>query len=362
MKSSAFLNGMTLQDFFPLISKLSQQIRLPVTVLDVVTTGPGNLAEVGLVEVSTITIAPSGSVSAHSTLVDPELPIQQAATKAHGLRAGDLVGAPKFPIVYDSLSRTFSSTLVVGFNSAKSTVPVIYGNKVRYGLPIMSARHQLDIQSVLDGQGKVLPTLGDIAKHYSATPGTARRSAGNVLTMARVLENMLWRHGSDAVLACITNSTTSYLTPEEVLGAAAVDQAPAAPVKGSTGSKKPARNESAKPAEWIAPLKLAIEKIVSAHGVVRPIHLPEIADAMGWNESRTSIEIGRLLTRGKLNPDPFVIAEQQEILNYHLPFALKEMKDVKLKAVREAIKELTGHDVEYIQIRLALKKLNRLHD
>lgn len=363
MKSSAFLNGVTLQDFFPLISKLSQQIRLPVTVIGIEVSGGDRLDQIGIVELATITIAPSGSVSSHSTLVMPEVPITAAAVKTHGLRLGELAGSPKFPIVYDSLSRTFASSLIVGLSADASPVPVIYGNMVRYGLPIMSARHQLDLLSIHEQKGGTPSSLQDLAKHYSVTPGTARRSPGNVLTMARVLESMLWRHGSDAVLACIKSTTTSYLTPVDVLGnRGGIDGQPEV-----SQPEAPARKPAVKPTEnatasWIVPLKKAIADVIERHGVVRPVHLKEIAEAMEWTESRTSIDIGRLLTRGKIKPEPFLIAEQQELLKLHLPIILKDLKEVKLKAVREAIKELTGHDVEYIQIRLALKKLGQLLD
>jgi hypothetical protein len=359
MKSLAFMNGVSLQEFFPLIAKLSQQLRLPVTILDITTTGPGPLNEIGLLDVASITVAPSGSVSLHSTTINPEVSIRAQASKQHALKTTDLQGSPKFPLVYEALSRSFASSLIVTLSKPDQVVPVIYGNKVRYGLPILAARHQLDLIGVLSALGKSNLEIPEIAKHYGVSLGAARRSVGNVHTIARILEAVLWRHGSELVLGKIENSTTSYLTPDDVLGVAPAAKGSRAKFKiqsPSTAGKSTTAPTNGS-AEWIEPLKAAIESVISAHGLVRPIHFIEIAQAMDWSEPKTNIEIGRLLTRGKIRPEPFAIQDEQQMLSLHLPGILKGLSDVKLKAVRDAIKGITGRDVEYIQIRIGLKKL-----
>lgn len=361
---NAFMNGATLQEFFPLVAKLAQQLRLPVVFLSLDTTGTTDSGEIGLVEVATISVAASGSVASNSTLVDPELPIQPLAVKQHGLRAGDVANAPRFASAYESLSKTFSTALVVGLDASTAEVPIIYRNMVRYGLPIMSARHQLDLQDVWTGEGHKPSVLEEIAKVYAVALAAPARSAGRALAYARLLEIMLWKHGSDAVLAQLKHTQLSYLTPDMVLAPnnhLASPTANATPTKSSP--QRPKLQQAGKSGQgaqaWIADLRAAVDKVIEENRVVRPTHHQEIADRMGlgWTATKVSMEIGRLLTQGKLKAEPFLVSDDQALLALHLPSIVSKLPVLKLKAVKEQLTAITGKDLEYIQIRLGLKKL-----
>lgn len=359
MKPGAFLNGVTIQEFFPLIAKLAQQIKMPVVFLDLKITGEGPSERVGITECHSLTVAPSGSVTKHTAKVDPGLTQDSASSN-------------DFRSVYDGITRSFASALISGFKTSTLDIPAIYGNMVRYGLPIMAARNQLDIKDVWQKEVRFNGALLDMAAHYGVEHSNGQEET--VVLSARILEAMLWRHGVDAVLAHLQCTLSSYLTPDQVTGAndplqnqdalsfnkvGAPERRTAgrkAQAQTSPGSVRPARQRTTKPAgEWIAELKKAIAKIVDRSGVVRPIHLAEIAADMGWTEAKTSIEIGRLLTQGKLKAEPFLIPEQQEVLKLHIRNILDELPEVKLRPIKDALQERTGHDIEYIQIRLGLK-------
>lgn len=354
MKAENYMQSVTVEDFYALVSRLSQQLRLPVTVLDIASTGASQVLDNGLLQLASITVAPSGSVSLHSTLVNPEVPVTAGSPKARGIRAQDVLASPKFPMVYDHLTRWFASSLIVGFNSTDDVIPVIYGNKVRYGLPIMSARHHLDLASVWTALGNSPAELAEVAAAYSIPSSNGSRPAANVQTIARTLEAMLWRHGSEAVIAKIIEVSSSYLTPEDVL---TTDQRQPSKSVKTSGRGKSEWPPKKTPAPWAADLEAAITKTITTHGAVRPSHMAEIAEAMGWQETKASIEIGRLISRGKLKTAPFEIQDDQQLLSLHLPVLLKGSEDVKLKELREAIKSLTDHDLDYIQIRIGLVKL-----
>jgi hypothetical protein len=357
MKPTAFINGVTLQEFFPLVAKLAQQIRMPVVILSLSTTGTGKCTEVGILNCATISIAASGSVTEHTAKVTPDLEMS-------GVDAAD------FRAIYDAIARTFSTSLVVGFNTAMYDVPVVYGNMVRFGLPIIAARNQLDLLDVWQKQVSKSGDLKTLAAHYKVDEGKLHSKSAAAVTAARILEAMLWRHGSESVLAHLQHSLTSYLTPDQVtgaadplqgMGAARIDQGTsqsAGRKNLSPGSVKlDRRNPRHKPDRAIGKLKEEVKKVVSEFGIVRPSHLPAIAAALGWKESKTSIEIGRLLTKGQIDAKPFIIPEQQALLSLHLPDTVVGMDQIKLIPIREAIKARTGHDVEFIQIRLGLKAL-----
>ncbi|HCF3031029.1 hypothetical protein ACEP6V_21635 [Pseudomonas aeruginosa] len=366
---TTFMNGVTLQEFFPLVSRLAQQVRMPVVFVALKTTEPAEVTAMGIIECATVTVGPSGSVTAHSTLVDPEPSVQWDSQQVTRAKAPHSAGAPKFPSIYESLSRTFSTSLVIGLDSFEADVPVIYGNMVRYGLPIMAARHQLDLRNVWQSEMKTSAGIEEISKHYQAPKVTTSSASELALTFARVCETMLWRHGSDSVLSHLQSSTHSYLTPDMVRSGPGptVDPAVARHSTRSTSATSKPSSSRRKPnqddAPWLSDLRKAIEAVIERHGVVRQQHLAEIATQMDWTEAKVSIEIGRLLTRGKLRKEPFAVADDQALLALHLPNVVKKgSKDIKLKAVRDSIKQVTGKDLEYIQIRLGLKALNIWHD
>lgn len=362
MKPNAFLNGVSIQEFFPLIAKLAQQIKMPAVFIDLKTTGHAPADEIGITECHWLTVAPSGSVTKHSAKVEPDL------AQLHKSTGSD------FRSVYDGLTRSFASALIAGFKTSIIDVPAIYGNMVRYGLPIMAARNQLDIKDIWQKEVRFQCSLDEMAKHYGVDSQSANVRDDYALLSARLLEAMLWKHGSDAVLAHLQCTLSSYLTPEQVTGqndplqhldAEAFDKSSSGPKRKtgsrntgqtSPGSVRPTRRRGQPAGEtWLGALKKSIEKIVERSGVVRPIHLAEIAADMDWSEAKTSIEIGRLLTQGRLKADPFVIPEQQELLKLHLRNVLAEQPKVKLKPIKEALLSTTGHEIEYIQIRLGLK-------
>jgi len=362
MKPSPHINGVSLMEFFPLLAKLGQQLRMPVVALSIKTVGVGRCTDIGMVEYTAVSIGHGGNASQYCLKLAP------------GFSGPDVRsiggGAQDFLTIYDAVSKIFATSLVFGYGSALYDVPVIYGQMVRYGLPIISARNQVDLFDVWKKTAKTDSTLSDVAKHYNVEHSTI-----DALVAARVLETMLWRHGSESILAEIKSSRLSYLTPELVAQApdpmvvpvTSSQQGTAATQSHLASSKKTARRPAAENAlrepasskrePSTEALRQEINKVIDRHGLVRPVHLPEIAAALAWSEAKTSIQIGMLITQGKINAKPFVIPEQQAVLELHLPIVLKSMQEVKLKPIREAIQRTTGHDVEFIQIRLALKTL-----
>ena len=328
-------------EFFPLLTRLAQELKSPIFVLDCETTGISQTENIGLVEYAALSISMSGAVSMFSTLVCPEIQIQPGASKVHGISASDVADAPRFPSIYDPVTKAFTTGLVVGFNSRTYDVPVLCANMARYQLPIMNARGQLDVRDMwaqLQGpKGK----LAELAAHYNVEPGKAHRAAGDVITTARILETMLWKHGSDLATQNIVWTSEAYSVPGQV-------EAPA----HATAITVP-RSVAEKGKYTDAEVARVIAEAVAA-GNLHHDRFGELAELTGKSLDGISIVVGRMLGRGQIPPECLVVEEQQEILSQALPAAIKAHGTEKLKPLREHIQANAKADVDYIQIRIAL--------
>lgn len=72
--------------------------------------------------------------------INPEDGFHDLCIKIHGIREQDVIGAPSFPVVWESLKEYFSTSIVVGHNVAGADLDALNKNLKRYNLemPVIS--------------------------------------------------------------------------------------------------------------------------------------------------------------------------------------------------------------------------------
>lgn len=185
---------------FPGICRLAHRLGRPVVILDLETTGLPGCAPVGVVEIATLTIEPTGRATSWSSLVNPGFPIPADAVAVHGITDEDVRTAPGLSAHLDRLKVMFAHCAISGFNSIEYDVPVLLAaaerEAVSSGVSLAAPQRQLDVRyawsHLCSGQRR---SLAAAAAAFGVRPGTAHRAAGDVETTADVLEAMIERYG-----------------------------------------------------------------------------------------------------------------------------------------------------------------------
>lgn len=74
-------------------------------------------------------------------LINPETDFNYFNTRIHGIRACDVVNAPKFPEVWGEIGRFFDQTILVAHNAKSMDLCALYRTLERYGLPLVSNKY-----------------------------------------------------------------------------------------------------------------------------------------------------------------------------------------------------------------------------
>jgi DNA polymerase-3 subunit epsilon len=91
------------------------KIARPLTILDVETTGLSPKTD-RIVQISFSTVTPSKEVSTHTRLINPEMPIPEAATAIHGISDADVAHEPTFQHIAKSLAESLRGHDFIGYN------------------------------------------------------------------------------------------------------------------------------------------------------------------------------------------------------------------------------------------------------
>jgi DNA polymerase III epsilon subunit-like protein len=177
----------------PLICELAAELKKPITIIDLETTG---FVKPGVVEIACFKAKPDGKISYKSTLVDPERPIDPRASDVHGIRKHDVIGHKPLSAHLDFIARCYAEGVMSGFNVIGYDLRVLRENAAHYRYPALGPAQALDVRdlwkSISDtSKGKLV----DIAQHYCVEVKDAHRALGDTLMTAHVLEAMLREHG-----------------------------------------------------------------------------------------------------------------------------------------------------------------------
>ena len=91
------------------------KITRPLTILDVETTGLSFKTD-RIIQVSFSTVTPAKEVSTRTRLINPEMPIPEAATAIHGITDADVADEPTFQHIAKSLTESLRGHDFIGYN------------------------------------------------------------------------------------------------------------------------------------------------------------------------------------------------------------------------------------------------------
>ncbi len=130
---------------------------IPAVVIDTETTGL-DVANVRIVEIGAVrleTCAPASQPPVFSGLIDPGIPIPEAATGIHGLGDADIAGAPPFPERVAEFAQWAGAAVVIGY-SVGFDLAVLKAEHERHGLPWQAPR-ALDVRHLVELVAPQLP-------------------------------------------------------------------------------------------------------------------------------------------------------------------------------------------------------------
>ena len=165
------------------------KITRPLTILDVETTGLSFKTD-RIIQVSFSTVTPAKEVSTRTRLINPEMPIPEAATAIHGITDADVADEPTFQHIAKSLTESLRGHDFIGYN-------------FRFDQGMLNAEFQrTEVPSPFVDTAVIDPfrlwqhletrTLSDAVEHFSGTkPENAHRADVDVDSTARAFVGQL---------------------------------------------------------------------------------------------------------------------------------------------------------------------------
>jgi DNA polymerase-3 subunit epsilon len=127
---------------------MNLQLERPIVFIDLETTGT-NLATDKIVEIAMIRISPDGSKQVKRKLINPGMPIPEAASAVHGITDEMVKDAPLFKQVANEIKQFMDNADVGGYNSNRFDFPLLMEEFLRVGLEFdLSQRKLVDVQRI----------------------------------------------------------------------------------------------------------------------------------------------------------------------------------------------------------------------
>ena len=112
---------------------MNLQLERPIVFIDLETTGT-NLATDKIVEIAMIRIAPDGAKQVKRKLINPGMPIPEAAAAVHGITDEMVKDAPVFKQVANEIKQFLENADIGGYNSNRFDLPLLMEEFLRAGL------------------------------------------------------------------------------------------------------------------------------------------------------------------------------------------------------------------------------------
>ncbi|HUI64325.1 MAG TPA: 3'-5' exonuclease [Bacteroidota bacterium] len=142
------------------------RIRLhrPLVFFDLETTGT-DIAKDRIVQIAVLKLHPEGGEDTKSRLINPTMPIPEAATRIHHISDADVADAPRFADLAKSLADFFCGADIAGFNSNRFDLPILVEEFARCGVLFPEGDAKLiDVQTIY--HKKEERTLGAAYRFY----------------------------------------------------------------------------------------------------------------------------------------------------------------------------------------------------
>ena len=123
-------------------------LKNPLIIFDLETTGM-NVVTDRIIEISYLKVYPDGREESKTMRVNPEMPINPAATAVHGVTNEDLKDAPIFKEIAQNLVVAFEGCDFAGYNSNKFDLPLLAEEFLRCEIDFdLKKRKFIDVQVI----------------------------------------------------------------------------------------------------------------------------------------------------------------------------------------------------------------------
>lgn len=183
----------------PLLKTIARMLNKTLTTYDLETTNLVGVKTFGITDVAAVHIHPDGTCTQQSTLIDPENPISEEASKVTGLTQEMVTGQPTWAAEAMPLfTQWMKNNVMLGFNNIAFDNPGVMSQNTRYGAADTKYEDSRDVRSMYriltnSGKGKLV----DAAERYGVNPEGAHRAIFDVVMTVKVLEGMLEEYGMD---------------------------------------------------------------------------------------------------------------------------------------------------------------------
>jgi DNA polymerase-3 subunit epsilon len=127
---------------------MNLDLKRPICFFDLETTGT-NIAKDRIVEIAVLKVHPNGNKESRSWLVNPEMPIPQAATAIHGISDDKVAGEPTFKEISRDIQQMMQGCDLAGFNSNRFDIPLLAEELLRAELDFdMKNTVSVDVQTI----------------------------------------------------------------------------------------------------------------------------------------------------------------------------------------------------------------------
>jgi len=252
-----------------------------------------------------------------------------------------------FGVLYEHLSRAFLSTIVVGFGSGRFDIPLLLKLMNTEGSPALSPKSHLDVQKAWwQLQKAEAGELTAASAMYNVPVGHLPRKEDAVLSIAKILEAMLWRHGYEVLAKNIEINEYPY--------------APTAGLRNERTGATPRSETEKRQRKSEIELRDRLLQYLKTNDAQDPnmFSISSLARTLETTETKASITLGQLIALRRIPYQPFVDPDAQEVLDAYLPAAMAIHGFEKLKPLKEHVEAKSGKALDYIQLRIALLKRN----
>lgn len=195
------------------IPALPARLRLdrPLVVFDLEATGLNKRTD-RIVAVALVRYEPIGTVEHVSYLLNPGIPIPEEVTKIHGISDADVVGAPTFVEMAETLAEHFAGADLAGYNVLGFDIQMLTEEFARANLPFsLEGRRVLDAQRIFF-RNEPRDLSAALRYYCGETHENSHDALGDVLATIRVLDGQFRRY---AELPADMDALSDYCDPRD---------------------------------------------------------------------------------------------------------------------------------------------------
>jgi DNA polymerase III subunit epsilon len=188
------------------------QLSRPLAIIDLEATGM-NLSTDRIVEIAIVKVMPDGRKIVKRKLLNPEMPIPEAAVEIHGITNEMVKDAPTFRQVANEIRQFLDNTDLAGYNSNRFDIPMLAEEFLRVSLEFdFKSRRLLDVQKIFHTMEQ--RTLSAAYKFYcNANLENAHSAEADASATWEVLQSQVERYPQlgltvESILKCIGEENT----------------------------------------------------------------------------------------------------------------------------------------------------------